>query len=214
MFRLLRTMLNNVLRPRDGRFGSKVGQIGSKWDKSGTFSDQFSGEPKCTENWYLKTSDLSHLVPIWPNSDGKFDIPGWEPRPAVRCVEALVMSSRSTYVARWRQANRCRQVKGPRVRQQASGPYIVQINKWRVTHNCQSTTHTTGPRQSVTGMVGLAPKWANLTQFGAKPTISGSKHGCHTGLKTVRIGYFSRNYNICYSVHFGLETIWLKKQTN
>ena len=27
---------------RDGRFGSKVGQIGPKWDKSGTFSDQIS----------------------------------------------------------------------------------------------------------------------------------------------------------------------------
>ena len=28
--------------PRDGRFGSKVGQIGPKWDKSGAFSDQIS----------------------------------------------------------------------------------------------------------------------------------------------------------------------------
>ena len=27
---------------RDGRFGSKVGQIGPKWDKSWTFSDQIS----------------------------------------------------------------------------------------------------------------------------------------------------------------------------
>ena len=27
---------------RDGRFGSKVGQIGPKWDKSGAFSDQIS----------------------------------------------------------------------------------------------------------------------------------------------------------------------------
>ena len=27
---------------RGGRFGSKVGQIGRKWDKSGTFSDQIS----------------------------------------------------------------------------------------------------------------------------------------------------------------------------
>jgi len=25
---------------RDGRFGSKVGQSGPKWDKSGAFSDQ------------------------------------------------------------------------------------------------------------------------------------------------------------------------------
>ena len=28
--------------PRIGRFGSKVGQIGPKWDKSGAFSDQIS----------------------------------------------------------------------------------------------------------------------------------------------------------------------------
>ena len=38
---------------RDGRFGSKVGQIGPKWDKSGTFSDQLSvhlaHRAKCTE---------------------------------------------------------------------------------------------------------------------------------------------------------------------
>ena len=27
---------------RDGRFGSKVGQIGPKWDKSESFSDQIS----------------------------------------------------------------------------------------------------------------------------------------------------------------------------
>ena len=27
---------------RDGRFGSKVGQIGPKWDKSGAFSDLIS----------------------------------------------------------------------------------------------------------------------------------------------------------------------------
>ena len=27
---------------RDGRFGSKVAQIGPKWDKSGAFSDQIS----------------------------------------------------------------------------------------------------------------------------------------------------------------------------
>ena len=30
------------LSTRDGRFGSKVGQIGPKWDKSGAFSDQIS----------------------------------------------------------------------------------------------------------------------------------------------------------------------------
>ena len=27
---------------RDGRFGSKLGKIGPKWDKSGAFSDQIS----------------------------------------------------------------------------------------------------------------------------------------------------------------------------
>ena len=38
---------------RDGRFGSKVGQICQKWDKSGAFSDQISVHlargAKCTE---------------------------------------------------------------------------------------------------------------------------------------------------------------------
>ena len=32
----------STLSHRDGRFGSKVGQIGPKWDKSGAFSDQIS----------------------------------------------------------------------------------------------------------------------------------------------------------------------------
>ena len=31
-----------VVSASDGRFGSKVGQIGPKWDKSGAFSDQIS----------------------------------------------------------------------------------------------------------------------------------------------------------------------------
>ena len=31
-----------LLYSRDGRFGTKVGQIGPKWDKSGAFSDQVS----------------------------------------------------------------------------------------------------------------------------------------------------------------------------
>ena len=30
------------MEPRDDRFGSKVDQIGPKWDKSGAFSDQIS----------------------------------------------------------------------------------------------------------------------------------------------------------------------------
>ena len=38
---------------RDGRFGSKVGQIAPKWDKSGDFSDPISvhlaHRAKCTE---------------------------------------------------------------------------------------------------------------------------------------------------------------------
>ena len=38
---------------RDGRFGSKVGQIGPKWDKSEAFSDQIpvhlAPRAKCTE---------------------------------------------------------------------------------------------------------------------------------------------------------------------
>ena len=32
----------SLIGRRDGRFGSKVGQIGPKWDKSGAFSDQIS----------------------------------------------------------------------------------------------------------------------------------------------------------------------------
>ena len=35
-------MLDHDMSARDGRFGSKVGQIGPKWDKSGAFSDQIS----------------------------------------------------------------------------------------------------------------------------------------------------------------------------
>ena len=42
------TASNKSVRLRDGRFGSKVGQIGPKWDKSGAFS----------------APDLSHLGPI------------------------------------------------------------------------------------------------------------------------------------------------------
>ena len=36
------TSRENLIHNRDGRFGSKVGQIGPSWDKSGTFSDQIS----------------------------------------------------------------------------------------------------------------------------------------------------------------------------
>ena len=31
-----------TVQPRDARFGSKLGQVGPKWDKSGAFSDQIS----------------------------------------------------------------------------------------------------------------------------------------------------------------------------
>ena len=33
---------SRLIHTRDGRFVSKVGQIGPKWDKSGAFSDQIS----------------------------------------------------------------------------------------------------------------------------------------------------------------------------
>ena len=41
------------LNSRDGRFGSKVGQIGPKWDKSGAFSDQISVHlaPTIPDGW-------------------------------------------------------------------------------------------------------------------------------------------------------------------
>ena len=62
--------LTPVLGSRDGRFGSKMGQIGPKWDKSGAFLDQISVHlargAKCTEIWSEKATDLSHLGPIWP----------------------------------------------------------------------------------------------------------------------------------------------------
>ena len=63
----------------EGRFGSKVGQIGPEWDKSGAFLDQISVHlargAKCTEIWSEKNPDLSHLGPNWPNLGAKFDIP-------------------------------------------------------------------------------------------------------------------------------------------
>ena len=82
---------------RLSNLASKFGQIVSKWDKSGTFKISVStfwrtapkctetdlkkskicpfwgGEPKCTETDLKKVPDLSHLGPIWPNSDAKFD---------------------------------------------------------------------------------------------------------------------------------------------
>ena len=46
---------NVCIRVKDGRFGSKLGQIGPKWDKSGDFfqirfSTFWLTEPKCTES--------------------------------------------------------------------------------------------------------------------------------------------------------------------
>ena len=34
--------VSRITHSRDGRFGSKVGKIGPKWDKSRAFSDQIS----------------------------------------------------------------------------------------------------------------------------------------------------------------------------
>ena len=41
-FPLDRTSTHNIYPPRAVSFESKVGQIGHKWEKSGTFSDQIS----------------------------------------------------------------------------------------------------------------------------------------------------------------------------
>ena len=53
---------------RDGKFGSKVGQVGPKWDKSGDFSDHIlrilAHRAKCTESDMKKSLDLSHLGSI------------------------------------------------------------------------------------------------------------------------------------------------------
>ena len=54
---------------RDGRFGSKVGQIGPKWDKSWAFfRSDFSafgaGAPNALKSDLKKAQDYSHLRPI------------------------------------------------------------------------------------------------------------------------------------------------------
>ena len=50
----LRSKSLEVILDQGWRFGSKVGPIGPKWDKSGAFSDQISvhlaPRAKCTEN--------------------------------------------------------------------------------------------------------------------------------------------------------------------
>ena len=53
------------------RFGPKMGQIGPKWDKSGTFfrwdfSTFWRRAPECTEIWSEKVPGLSHFGPICP----------------------------------------------------------------------------------------------------------------------------------------------------
>ena len=55
----------NLIKHKDVRFGPKVGQSGSKWDKSGTFSDQisvhFDAAPECTEIASEKVPSCSHF---------------------------------------------------------------------------------------------------------------------------------------------------------
>ena len=51
-----------IMKTRGVRLGSKVGQIGPKWDKSRTFRDQISvHEPKCTDIWSEEVLDLPHF---------------------------------------------------------------------------------------------------------------------------------------------------------
>ena len=68
--------LSLIAVTRDGRFGSKVGQIDPKWDKSGTFSDQIS-----VHLAQMSWSDLkkSRICPIWGQSDPLLDLilPPW-----------------------------------------------------------------------------------------------------------------------------------------
>ena len=60
-----------VLIVMDAIVDTKLGQIGSKWDKSWTLKDQFLYilvlQAKMYRNWYLKVPDLSHLGPMWAN---------------------------------------------------------------------------------------------------------------------------------------------------
>ena len=52
----------------NGRFGSKVGQIGPKWDKSGTFSDQISVHLARSSQMYWNLIWKSPgFVPFWAN---------------------------------------------------------------------------------------------------------------------------------------------------
>ena len=56
---------------RNARFGSKVGQIGHKWNKSGTFSDYISVHlARIAKMYWKKSPEKSHgyllFGPIWP----------------------------------------------------------------------------------------------------------------------------------------------------
>ena len=66
--------LNLSVCARDGRFGSKVGQIGPRGDRSGTFSDQISVHFRSLSQHVLKLilnspNILSQFVLIWPTLD-------------------------------------------------------------------------------------------------------------------------------------------------
>jgi len=65
------------------RFGPKLGQIGPKRVKSGTFSDL--NEPKYTEICPEKVTDLSRLGPIWPTF-------GPNPISSLRCILFFIQS--------------------------------------------------------------------------------------------------------------------------
>ena len=55
---------------RDFRFGTKVGQIGNNWDKSGTFSDQISVQFGSASQNVLKYDIYKPLIcPIWGRCD-------------------------------------------------------------------------------------------------------------------------------------------------
>ena len=70
-----------LLWRRDGKFGSKVGQIGPKW-------------AKCTDIWSEKAPDLTHLEPIWPTLEP--NLPSLS-ETEIASVRAIVMC-RSIYI--------------------------------------------------------------------------------------------------------------------
>ena len=54
---------------RDGRFGSKVGQIGPKWDKSGAFQIWFQCIWRPAPNALKSDLKKPRICPIWAQSD-------------------------------------------------------------------------------------------------------------------------------------------------